>query len=139
MQYKWLSENAEATASIAAEIIAVAGHNKKFTVTGVMGAGKTTLIAAICRALQITDPVNSPTFAIVHTYGTDTPVFHFDLYRVRNNRELEDLGFEDYLHADSYIFIEWPEMVMEYLKQSGFKNIDIQLTPENKRMINLEI
>lgn len=139
MQYQWLVENAEAIDHIAVELLAAANPNKKFAVTGEMGAGKTTLIAAICRALKISDQVSSPTFAIVQEYGTEQPVFHFDLYRVKSKHELEDLGFEDYLESPSYIFIEWPEIIMEHLQQHGFKKIDIQITAKNKRIINLEI
>ncbi|MBK6731755.1 MAG: tRNA (adenosine(37)-N6)-threonylcarbamoyltransferase complex ATPase subunit type 1 TsaE [Bacteroidetes bacterium] len=138
MQQQWLVENAEAIDHIAVELLAAANHNKKFAITGVMGAGKTTLIAAICRALKISDQVSSPTFAIVQEYGTEPPVFHFDLYRVKNTQELEDLGFEDYLESPSYIFIEWPEIIMEHLQQQGFKKINIQITAKNKRIINLE-
>jgi len=77
-----------------------------------MGAGKTTFISALCANLGA-DPleVNSPTFAIINEYATPTgPIFHFDLYRLRDTAEVIDTGFSDYLYSGHLCLIEWPDV-----------------------------
>ena len=78
--------------------------------SGELGAGKTTLIQAICRGLGAAALATSPTYALVHEYSArDTPVYHVDCYRLRHPAEARDLGFEDMLRSPSIILIEWPE------------------------------
>lgn len=78
---------------------------------GELGAGKTTLARAIAAALGVTEPVTSPTFALVHRYhGTSTRVYHVDGYRLKADDEARDLGFDDMLADPSAIvLVEWPE------------------------------
>lgn len=83
---------------------------------GETGSGKTTFIKALVAALGSTDTVSSPTFSLVNEYRTPTDtIFHFDLYRVQNKEELYQIGIEDYLESDAWIFIEWPQMVEDLL------------------------
>jgi tRNA threonylcarbamoyladenosine biosynthesis protein TsaE len=102
---------------VAGEFLQCAGKNKQFAFYGGMGVGKTTFIKAICAKLDVIEVVTSPTFAIVNEYHTSNgqTIFHFDLYRIRKLEELYDLGYEDYLYGNDYIFIEWPEMGEEVL------------------------
>ncbi len=88
-----------------------------------MGVGKTTFIKALCKALKVEDVVNSPTFAIVNEYttATDTLIYHFDLYRLEKKQELLDIGFEDYLHGNNWIFIEWPEIAEDFLPENTLR------------------
>jgi tRNA threonylcarbamoyl adenosine modification protein YjeE len=81
---------------------------------GELGAGKTTLARAILQALGVTEEVPSPTFTLVQSYDTLPPVAHFDLYRLKSAREMEELGFEDAL-ADGAVLVEWPERAPEAL------------------------
>ncbi|MDR1974692.1 MAG: tRNA (adenosine(37)-N6)-threonylcarbamoyltransferase complex ATPase subunit type 1 TsaE [Bacteroidales bacterium] len=78
-----------------------------------MGAGKTTFIKELCNVLNVQDTVVSPTFAIVNEYHTkdETPVYHFDLYRLKNASEAFDIGFNEYVSSGSYCFIEWSEVI----------------------------
>lgn len=91
-----------------------------FAFYGKMGAGKTTFIQAICRALGSADVVTSPTFAIVNEYETDSngAIYHFDFYRIKDISEAYDLGYEDYFFSKNYCFIEWPEKIESLLPHS---------------------
>jgi len=81
---------------------------------GDLGAGKTTLARAILRGLGVTEDVPSPTFTLVQNYDTSPPVAHYDLYRLKHAREMEELGFDDAL-ADGAVLVEWPERAPEAL------------------------
>ncbi len=84
-----------------------------------MGVGKTTFIKELCKQLNVKETVNSPTFSIVNEYSTkdNQLVYHFDLYRLKDVRELLDIGFEDYLHQNAWIFIEWPKIAEPFLPE----------------------
>jgi tRNA threonylcarbamoyladenosine biosynthesis protein TsaE len=86
-------------------------------IAGDLGTGKTTLARAMARALGVTEPVTSPTFALVHRYaGTGVTVFHVDGYRLRRPGEAADLGLDDAVaEPDSVILIEWPERLGAWL------------------------
>lgn len=102
--------------SVAKEVISALGNYKLVRLIGEMGAGKTTLIKSICKQLGVEEEVNSPTFAIVNEYkGNIADVFHFDFYRVNTLQEAIDLGLDEYLYSDHYVFMEWPQLVDEYL------------------------
>ncbi|MCC6929516.1 MAG: tRNA (adenosine(37)-N6)-threonylcarbamoyltransferase complex ATPase subunit type 1 TsaE [Gemmatimonadaceae bacterium] len=80
------------------------------SLSGDLGAGKTTLAQAICRGYGVQEPVTSPTFALVHEYaGGATPVYHLDLYRLRDARDLVQLGWEEIVAAPALVLVEWPE------------------------------
>ncbi|MDD2509809.1 MAG: tRNA (adenosine(37)-N6)-threonylcarbamoyltransferase complex ATPase subunit type 1 TsaE [Syntrophomonas sp.] len=76
--------------------------------SGVLGAGKTTLVRGISRGLGYSGRVNSPTFTLLNIYPAPTQIFHFDLYRLEDS-DLHDLGWEEYLEGDGISLIEWPE------------------------------
>jgi tRNA threonylcarbamoyladenosine biosynthesis protein TsaE len=80
-------------------------------IAGELGTGKTTLVRAIARGLGVTEPVTSPTFALVHRYdGAATTVYHVDAYRLRRPADAADLGLDDMTaESDSVVLIEWPE------------------------------
>lgn len=138
MALQWHINSVEKMQEVAHAILQHCSRKKKFAVSGSMGAGKTTLIKEFCNALQVTDIVNSPTFAIVHEYSGKVTVYHFDLYRIEKKQELDQIGFEEYIDSDAYIFIEWPEIIESYLHQEGFTFIHIATSKENNRIINLE-
>jgi tRNA threonylcarbamoyladenosine biosynthesis protein TsaE len=80
------------------------------TLTGDLGAGKTTLTQAICRGYGVRDEVTSPTFAIVHAYDAPkSQVHHVDLYRLEGPRELQNIGWDDLIRSDGVLIVEWPE------------------------------
>ncbi len=78
--------------------------------SGDLGAGKTTLVQAICRGLGVTVPATSPTYALVHQYDSPAgPVYHVDCYRLRSSKEARDLGLDDILLQRGVLLVEWPE------------------------------
>lgn len=79
-------------------------------IRGDLGAGKTTLAQAICAGYGVTEPVTSPTYALVHEYASPrSPVFHIDLYRLNSEAELTNLGWHDIVASQALVLIEWPE------------------------------
>ena len=79
-------------------------------IAGDLGAGKTTLSRAVCRGYGVSEPVTSPTFALVHEYSSPrSPVYHVDLYRLAGEHELTNLGWDDIVRAHALVLVEWPE------------------------------
>ncbi|HNC33217.1 MAG TPA: tRNA (adenosine(37)-N6)-threonylcarbamoyltransferase complex ATPase subunit type 1 TsaE, partial [Bacteroidia bacterium] len=98
--------------SVAKQILAVIGESKIVLFKGEMGAGKTTLIKALCKQLNVADNVSSPTFSIVNEYhAANEVIYHFDFYRINNLREVYDMGYEEYFFGGHRCFIEWPEKI----------------------------
>jgi len=99
-------------------LIANIGDRKIICFNAEMGAGKTTLIKAFCTILGISDSMNSPSFGIVNEYLTqeNNKVFHFDLYRIKNQDELLSIGFEEYLQSGNFCLIEWPQIAEQFLQ-----------------------
>lgn len=99
------------------------------TLAGDLGAGKTTLVQAICRGYGVAEPVTSPTYALVHEYAsTRGPVFHLDLYRLEDPRELENIGWDDVTGAHALVLVEWPERAGDRLPP-GHVPIDLEHLP----------
>ncbi len=95
------------------------GNRRIFAFYGSMGAGKTTIIKAICKALGATDIVSSPTFTLVNEYRTagGETLYHIDFYRIKKQEEVYDFGIEEYLTGESHCFMEWPELIEEILPE----------------------
>jgi len=107
----------------ASELLNFCKEKKVFAFYGQMGAGKTTFIKEICKILGVIDNTSSPTFSVINEYKTTKgeSVFHFDFYRLKNETEAYDLGYEDYLYSGNYCFIEWPEKIGELLPEDAVK------------------
>lgn len=100
---------------------------------GPMGAGKTTLISALCKSLGSTDELSSPTFSIVNEYQSNVGViYHFDFYRIKSIDEAFDFGLEEYLYSGNYCFLEWSEKVEALLPDSPLK-ISIEIIDQETR------
>lgn len=109
-----------------------------FAFYGKMGAGKTTFIKAICKALGVQDNVNSPTFTIINEYKSAKgfPIYHFDFYRINRLQEAYDIGTEDYFSGNGLCLIEWPEKIAEILPEDCIK-VSITTNPDLSRTIEI--
>ena len=123
---------------LASQIIGFAGDNRIFLFYGDMGAGKTTLIKALCSALGSDDNITSPTFAIVNEYvGAASKIYHFDFYRLKSQSEALDLGSDEYFYSGNYCFIEWPERIPDMLPLH-YISVNIKVLSNNSREISVE-
>ena len=125
--------------SVAArQLLKNSGDKKIFAFYGSMGAGKTTIIKAICESLGAVDLVSSPTFTLVNEYKTagGESIFHIDFYRIKKQEEVYDFGIEEYLTGDSYCFMEWPELIEEILPEETVR-VRISVDEQEQRILSL--
>lgn len=114
-------------------------NSKIVLLHGDMGVGKTTLIKALVKALGSTDDVTSPTFSIVNEYESSNgfKIFHFDMYRITDEMEALNFGFEDYINSETdWLFIEWPENVSSLLPEDVS---ELTITENNKTSRTLKL
>tara|TARA_B110000908_G_C10114901_1_gene384793 strand:+ start:100 stop:519 length:420 start_codon:yes stop_codon:yes gene_type:complete len=117
------AENLEQLNTVAEQIIKHTSPHKKFAFYGEMGVGKTTLIKALSLQLGVKDLVTSPTFSIVNEYeaADSLKIYHFDFYRIEDEREAYDMGYEEYFFSEAYCFIEWPEKIANLIEEDIIK------------------
>lgn len=106
---------------------------------GEMGAGKTTLIRAVADALGVEDQVTSPTFALVNQYegANGERLFHFDFYRIDDEREAFDLGYEEYFYSGDLCLVEWPEKIEPLLPDDAM-TVRITVGDDEHRIFEIE-
>ena len=109
---------------------------------GAMGAGKTTFINALCRALGVqSDMTGSPSFAIINEYRSDTTaelIYHFDCYRLESEQEAIEIGAEDYLDCGALCLIEWPERI-DNLLPDDMVRVDIAVRDDESRLVTMTL
>src|SRR5690625_307158 len=112
--------------------------SRTFLFYGQVGAGKTTLIKSLAKHLGVADTISSPTFSLVneHITASGDKLYHFDLYRLNSIEEALDIGIEDYLDSDAWIFIEWTERITPLLAAS-FHKIEIIRQDTGQRLLHL--
>ena len=126
--------------TVAHRLLAEGRERSVWLFAGEMGAGKTTLIKALCRALGVVSMVQSPTFSLVNEYTTHEghSVYHFDCYRLRNEAEALDIGIEEYFDSGDYCFIEWPERIVN-LWPTGYYKIHLTTNADGRRMVETNV
>jgi len=132
--YKELNELDE----VAEKIVKFANDLKIWTFEGNLGAGKTTLIQSLGKYFEVIDTVRSPTYSLVNEYLTKKgeTIYHFDLYRIKDENEVLDLGYEEYFYDDKYCWIEWASKTPDLIPS---KHLAIQIMVEtDKRIIDLQ-
>ena len=125
---------------VAKKLIAVIPPNSVICLYGEMGAGKTTLVSAICEAMGVTDMVSSPTFSIINEY-TDVKgqaIYHLDLYRIKDHEEAIAAGVEHCLYAGNLCLVEWPENAYGLLPDDAIA-CHLYLLPNNYRKLEIKL
>ena len=124
----------------AQEFLRAIGEHNLIAFYAPMGAGKTTFITAVCKALGVEeDAISSPTFAIVNEYRGwgGRPIFHFDFYRIEQPAEALDIGLYDYLDSGELCLMEWPENVEALLPEETLQ-VHIEVAPDGTRTLSWE-
>lgn len=137
MEFKVGSE--QELPQVSQQILTAFGNRKVILFYGEMGVGKTTLIKQLCKQLGVEESTTSPTFSIVNEYlaNTGQSIYHFDFYRIEEEAEVFDLGYEDYFYSDNYCFIEWPEKIPNLLPKNTIA-LKIELGENNERLISID-
>ncbi|MBR5754000.1 MAG: tRNA (adenosine(37)-N6)-threonylcarbamoyltransferase complex ATPase subunit type 1 TsaE [Clostridia bacterium] len=104
---------------------------------GDMGSGKTVFTRGLARGLQCTETVSSPTFALVHEYGGEPPLVHFDMYRINTWDELDSTGFYDYIDNGCVLAVEWSENIENALPEDAVRVEFFRGSGENERLIRV--
>ena len=110
------SYSAKETYQIGEEIGRNAKPGSVYTLIGDLGVGKTVFTQGVANGLEITEPISSPTFTILQVYEEGRmPFYHFDVYRIGDVEEMEEIGYEDCFYGDGICFIEWANLIEEIL------------------------
>ena len=122
--------NAEETFKLGAKIGEQAKPGEIYTLNGDLGVGKTVFTQGVAKGLHIEEPVNSPTFTIVQVYEEGRmPFYHFDVYRIGDIEEMEEIGSDDYFFGNGVCLIEWAELIQELLPEHII-SVTIEKNPE---------
>lgn len=134
------TSSSEETFALGQKLGAAARPGSVFALTGDLGAGKTVFARGFARGLGITEPVTSPTFTILRSYeGGRLPLFHYDVYRIEEPEEMEEIGYEDAFYGDGATLVEWAGIIEELLPDNTVR-IEIRRCPErgdSVRMITI--
>ena len=118
----WESFSAKDTFEIGKMIGENALPGEVYTLIGDLGVGKTVFTQGVAKGLGIMEPVNSPTFTIVQTYDEGRlPFYHFDVYRISDVEEMDEIGYEDYVYGDGISLIEWANLIEEILPETYYQ------------------
>jgi len=118
---KFESFSAEETYALGKKLGEEAKPGAVYCLSGDLGVGKTVFTKGFAVGLGVTDTVNSPTFTIVQEYKGRLPFYHFDVYRIEEPEEMEEIGYEDYFYGDGACMIEWAELIEELIPADAVK------------------
>jgi len=140
MEHKINIPSAEALPQAAKEFVTLMGNETVYAFFGEMGAGKTTFIRELCRALGVEeDLANSPSFSIINEYRSDTTaelIYHFDLYRLESVDEALEIGVEDYFDSGALCLLEWPERIEPLLPDDTVR-VNVTVNPDDSRTLSI--
>lgn len=127
---EWESFSPEDTFAIGKSLGEEAKPGETYTLIGDLGAGKTVFTQGVAAGLGITEPVNSPTFTILQIYeGGRLPFYHFDVYRIGDVEEMEEIGYQDCFYGEGICLIEWANLIEEILPEHYY-SVSIEKRPE---------
>lgn len=123
----------------ASKILDLTDGKRVYLLYGEMGVGKTTLIKELCKQLGVVENVSSPTFSIVNEYhSADHRIYHFDFYRLKDEEEAYDLGYEEYFYSEAFCFVEWPDKIADLLPEGAVK-LCIASIDSQERLIEIHL
>lgn len=133
-----ISNSEKETIELGVEIAKVLRPSDLVALSGDLGAGKTTLVKGIAKGLGVKDYryVNSPSFVLVKEYKGRIPLYHFDVYRLDNLKDIEDIGYEDYLGRKGVVVIEWAKKMNRILPKR-YLDIVLKIKGPDKRVIKI--
>ena len=132
---KRLAHDPEETRAIGRELSLALQENSVIGLSGDLGAGKTEFVKGIAEGLGAMDPVTSPTFTLIHEYRSGRlPLFHIDFYRLETEKELDEIGFDDYLREPGICAIEWADRFPDRIPRDAIW-VQIQISSANERLI----
>ena len=140
---EWILKSPEALQALMPQLIQSFAGRRKIALYGDMGAGKTTLVKAMCQAFGIRENTASPTFSLINQYsyaetdGSISLFHHLDLYRLRSAQEAYDIGLEDLLYDPWYCVIEWPQLAEPLLPENAVR-LEIEILGETERRIRVD-
>lgn len=134
------SNSFEETKKIAYDLAINSKEGAVYCLTGDLGVGKTVFAKGFAEGLQIKSDITSPTFTIINIYDGRLPFYHFDVYRINNEYEMEDTGYEDYFYGDGVCLVEWAEIIKNLIPKNALwikieKDLSIS---DNYRIITIE-
>ncbi len=113
------SNSAAETLELGKQMGGQAAPGTVYTLIGDLGVGKTVFTQGFARGLGITEPISSPTFTIIHEYDSGRlPFYHFDVYRIGDVEEMEEIGYEDYFYGNGVCIIEWADLILDILPRN---------------------
>lgn len=127
--------------AVVKELLPLIVDRKIILLSGDLGSGKTALVKAVSKLLDVKETVSSPTFSLINEYlgnyqGKTIPIYHMDLYRIKDLDELLEIGFEEYLDKEALIFIEWPDMALSLIPDNTLL-IELEMFDNSTRRLNL--
>ncbi len=137
MEYSFLSKSESDTAGLGERLAKNLNTGAFIALTGDLGAGKTVFVKGLARGLGIKENVISPTFLILREYEGKMKLRHFDMYRIKNDGELEDIGFDEYM-GEGVMVVEWADMIKRRIPDGAIMVDMLKTNGENKRVIKIK-
>lgn len=136
--FEFISNNTESTSSFGTALGRFMLKGQVVALSGELGAGKTTLIKAICKGAGIPDDivVSSPSYTLVNEYDGKIPVYHFDFYRLEGAKDIHELGYDEYLDGDGISLVEWADIAPEIIPPEHLE-LKIDIRGESERKLTL--
>lgn len=135
-KYRSITKDEKETMALAQRLAGLVRPGDILCLFGDLGSGKTTFVKGLAKGLRIkAESVHSPTFVLMNIYDGRLPVFHFDLYRLNHVRDLDGIGYDEFLYGDGVAVVEWADKLDSYMPQAYFKIELKHKSPEQRSIV----